>query len=789
LDLNIYTSSFYAGLKPAPLISISEWADLNRILPQESSSEPGPYRTSRTPYVREIADSLSPFDDAEQVKAMKGTQLGLTEIGNNWIGYTIDICPAPMLMVLPTSKLAERHSKKKLTPTIIQTEVLRNKVSVAKSRDSGNTILEKNFPGGSISLTGSNSSDEARSASYKNLFLDDMDGYPSDVDGQGDPATLFTNRTDSFSRRKLFKVSTPTVKDASRIEKEYEDSDQRKYHVPCPHCNEKQVLYFGDKDTIHGIKWDRTEKKHHPETAHYVCIHCEKRIEEHHKTWMLEQGEWIADNPGHKHKGYHLSSLYSPLGWVSWEKIVDEFLKATKQNDSAALKAWVNTRLAEVWEEAGTVVDHAGLYARREDYMEEVPLKACVVTAGIDVQDKRLEVEVVGWGRDEESWGIEYKIINGSPAEQSTWDTLDKFLMKAFRHESGISMHISCACIDTGGHYTKEVYDYVKPREVRRIYAIKGSSTMGAPIVGKPTKSNLGNVNLYPVGTDTAKDIFYGRLRIENEGPGYCHFPMQYDEEWFKQATSEKSFIRNGKRVWTLPIGRKNEALDIRNYALVALQILRPDWDQLSVSDLGDMVNERRVFYNHNLNNHLKEIELEKNQPIIVCCDFQKNPMVWPICQTDGKKVKVIDEITQRNSNTFRMGMEVIKKYGNHDKGIILYGSAIGSTRGRGKSDYVILAELGMRVQRVKRLNPIEQDRVNAVNMMLEDQEGNTRLEYSPKCFELRKDFEQGQWNEDGDGIDDTDFGRGNASTALSFFIEYMFPLKTKRTANRRFYK
>jgi phage terminase large subunit GpA-like protein len=786
---NIYTSSFYAGLKPAPLISISEWADLNRILPQESSSEPGHYRTSRTPYVKEIMDALSPFDDTEQVKGMKGTQLGLTEIGNNWIGYTIDISPAPMLMVLPTVDLAQDHSKTKLAPTIEQTPVLKAKIMEATSRAAGNTIQKKEFPGGSIKLTGANSSAGARSASYKNLFLDDIDGYPLDLNGEGEPCGLFMNRTDSFSRRKIFKVSTPTVKDASRIEKEYEDSDQRKYHVPCPHCKEKQVLYFGDRDTTHGIKWERTEKKHHPATAHYVCIHCGEKIEEYHKTWMLEQGEWIADNPEHKHKGYHLSSLYSPLGWVSWEKIVDEFLKATKQNDSAALKTWVNTRLAEVWEEAGKVIDHADLYNKREDYMEEVPIKASLLTAGVDVQDKRLECEVVAWGRDEESWGIEYRIFNGSPAEQATWDALDKFLMKSFRHESGISLNVSCVCIDSGGHFTKQVYDFIKPREIRRIYAIKGSSTMGAPIVGKPTKSNLGEVNLYPVGTDTAKDIFYGRLRIENEGPGYCHFPMSYDEEWFKQATSEKSFIRNGKRVWVLPIGRKNEALDIRNYALAALQILRPDWDQLAVSDLGDMVNERRVFYNHNLNNHLKESPLEKNQPILVCCDFKKNPIVWPICQTDGKSVKVIDEISQRNSNTFRMGQEVMKRYGKHEKGIIIYGSATGATRGQGKSDYALLMELGMRTQRVKRINPVEQDRVNAVNMMLEDQDGNIRLTYSAKCFELRKDFEQGQWREDGDGIDDTDFGRGNASTALSFLIEYMFPLKTTRKTNRRFYK
>jgi phage terminase large subunit GpA-like protein len=301
------------GMLPDPDLTVSEWAEQHRWLSSRASAEPGRYRTARTPYLREIMDALSPRHPAQRVSFMKAAQVGATEAGNNWIGFVIHHAPGPMLAVLPTVEMAKRTSRGRLDPLIADSPALRERVQPARSRDAGNSMLSKEFPGGILVLTGANSATGLRSMPARYIFLDEVDAYPASADEEGDPVTLAEARTTTFShRRKVFMVSTPTIRGISRIEREYEASDQRRYFVPCPHCGAMQWMQF------ERLRWD----KGRPDTAAYHCEGCERPIAEHHKTRMLEQGEWRATAvSADPHSiGFHISALYSPLGWKSWRR-------------------------------------------------------------------------------------------------------------------------------------------------------------------------------------------------------------------------------------------------------------------------------------------------------------------------------------------------------------------------------------------------------------------------------------------------------------------------------------
>jgi len=567
----IYSEAFEAGLRPDPLLTVSEWSDCYRFLPQKSSAEPGRWRTSRTPFLKTIMDCLSPSSPIERIVFMKGSQLGGTECGNNWLGFIIHMAPGPLMVVQPTVELGKRWSRQRMAPMIEETPALRGLVKEPRERDSGNTILSKEFKGGVMIITGANSAVGLRSMPVRYLFLDEIDGYPHDVEGEGDPVGLAEKRAATFSRRKILLVSTPTVKGVSRIEKEFEASDQRKYFVPCPFCNHMQWLQWG------GIVFERDEKGSLlPESVAYKCEGCEKLIPEHHKTSMLDAGEWRPTNPEGPANiaGFHLSSLYSPIGWKGWVAIVRDFLESKK--NPIALKTWVNTTLGECWEQEGDSVDDLTLYTRREDY-PEVPMGVGILTAGVDVMDDRLEVTVIGWGKGEESWVIDHAIIFGDPARPQTWEELDQYLNEPLEHESGASLRIAAVAIDSGGHHTASVYSFVRPRQIRRVYAIKGVNQPGKPIVGRPSISNEAKVHLFPVGSDTCKELLYARLRISEPGPGYCHFPMSADAEYFAQLSAEKCVTKYVKgfpvRQW-IKVRARNDALDCFCYALAALAIL-----------------------------------------------------------------------------------------------------------------------------------------------------------------------------------------------------------------------
>lgn len=580
------------GLRPDPMLTISSWADEYRILSSKSSAEPGRWRTSRAPYAREPMDELSAYSATERVVLMWGAQLGKTESGNNFVAYCAHYAPGPIMCVQPTLDMAKRLSKQRIAPLIEETPVLRDKFASNKSKDASNTIMSKDFEGGILVLTGANSAVGLRSMPVRYLFLDEVDAFPSDVEGEGDPVNLAEKRTTTFNRRKILITSTPTIKDQSRVEREFLRSDQRRYFVPCPHCGHSQWLrwrgFNDDKNDPRAKQYRLVWIDEAKTQAGYVCEECGVTIEEKYKTQMLSKGKWIATSTSidGKTKGYHLSSLYSPIGWKSWVEVLREFEVAA--TDPAALKTFVNTVLAETWEEEYSAkLDAEGLAKRAERYeLLSVPMGGLVITAGVDVQDNRIEIIQRAWGEGEESWLVNRSVIFGDPSKLELWTQVLDVIDMPFHHESGAMMKTYAAGVDSGGHYTHEVYAFTRQHKARHILALKGHALSGKPALGKPTKQDINvrqqvikkGATLWPVGTDTIKSLIYGRLKTEGQGPGSYHWPEGLPEQYWKQLTAEKQVTKmlNGfpKRLWVKKDGDANEALDCEVYSYAALQYI-----------------------------------------------------------------------------------------------------------------------------------------------------------------------------------------------------------------------
>jgi len=523
---------------------------------------------------------LDAFTDptVEEVVVMSSAQVGKTEILNNVVGYFIEQDPCPMLIIQPTVDMGKVWSRDRLAPMLRDTPVLKGLVKDPKSRDSGNTIQVKEFPGGRIAIGGANSPAGLASRPIRIVLLDEIDRFPPSAGSEGDPVRLAIKRSQTFWNRKIGKFSTPTVKGASRVEQEWEESDQRRFHVPCPYCAGYQVLRWGQ------IKFVKDEKGR-PTDVHYECEHCNAKLYEADKLRMVRNGRWVADRPEVKGKaGFHLNELYSP--WSAWQKVVEDFLEAKKRPET--LKVWVNTSLGETWEEEGLTVDDGSLMGRREEYTAQVPLGAAVLTAGVDVQDDRLLVKVKGWGRGEESWLIDWITIPGRPeTDPKVWADLDAVLSRTWAHELGTTLRIASACIDSGGHATKQAYDFARTKGHRRIFAIKGVGGPGTPVIKLSTRKNKGGIALGLVGADTCKGLIYSRLQVDEFGPGYMHFPKRPEvgEEYFRQLTAEKQITKFNRgfptKVWT-KMRARNEALDCEAYALAALATLNANLDQLA---------------------------------------------------------------------------------------------------------------------------------------------------------------------------------------------------------------
>jgi phage terminase large subunit GpA-like protein len=456
---------FVDRIRPEPILLVSEWSDRHRILPSKGSSEPGPWRTSRTPYLRDILDALSTGSPYHTVVFAKGSQIGASEAGLNWLAYCIHHAPAPMLMVQPTLEMCKRISKQRIQPMIDVTPVLSERIAESRARDAGNTLFQKDFPAGTFIMTGANSATGLRSMPARYLFLDEVDAYPGDVEGEGDPIELAIARTATFKRnRKIYLCSTPTIEGQSRIWTAFENTDQRYFHVPCPECDGYQSIEWPR------IVWD----ENNPDTASMVCLHCGVLINERHKGWMLSRGRWTATAETHDPHvvGFHLSSLYAPPGWYSWADAARDFVKAKGNPD--LLKSFINTKLGQCWEDrSGEKIDATGLMARREQW-DRVPDDVVLITAGVDVQGDRLEVSIVGYTSKEQARVLHHLRLYGNPGEPAIWQTLDDLLMQPLLMECGDLMSIRAACIDSGGHHTQEVYKFCGERVGRRIMAIKG---------------------------------------------------------------------------------------------------------------------------------------------------------------------------------------------------------------------------------------------------------------------------------------------------------------------------
>lgn len=585
----IYRKAFLDGLTPDPDYDVAAWSDEHIMLSQKASAEPGRYRTDRTPFLREIMSCLSHNSPVQRVVFMKSAQIGGSQMALNWLGYIMHMAPGPVMIVTGTVELAERFSKQRIQPLIDETPVLRDLVQPARSRDSGNTMLTKEFRAGIAIITGANSPASLRSMPIRYAMLDEIDSYPMDAGDEGDPVALAERRTTTFARRKVFLISTPTTKDTSRVEREFLKSDQRRYFVPCPACNHAQYLKWAN------VKWEDED----PKTARYKCENCGGLIEEKHKTSMMRAGKWIPTAPGDGVTvGFHINALYSP--WISWAEIAREFLES--KADAPKLKTFVNTMLGETWEEEYSAkVGAEGLRARAELYEPNaVPEKAFALTAGVDVQDNRLAISIYGWGREEEGWLVSHQEIHGDPGRPEIWKQLDNVLFSTYRHESGGELRISVAALDSGGHFTSEVYGYVRERRSHphtRVIAIKGQSQRGKPPIGKPVKVDINfrgqtlkhGAELYPVGSDTIKSTIYGRFKHNEPGPGYIHFHAAVTENFWQEITCEKQIVRYHKgfpvREWVKKDGQRNEALDCIVYAYAALHWLYTRFNRATIWD------------------------------------------------------------------------------------------------------------------------------------------------------------------------------------------------------------
>ena len=572
------------GLTPDPLLTVSEWSDRHRMLSSKASAEPGRWRTSRTPYLKAIMDCLSPASPVERVVFMKAAQLGATEMGSNWIGYVIHHAPGPMMAVWPTVEMAKRNSKQRIDPLIEESGVLAELIAPARSRDAGNTILAKEFRGGVLVMTGANSAVGLRSMPVRYLFLDEVDGYPLDVEGEGDAISLAEARTRTFARRKIFIVSTPTISGASAIEREYEASDQRRYFVPCPHCSHRQWLRFEQ------LRWERGQ----PETAAYLCESCDAPVAEHHKTWMLEHGEWRALLPenGNKTAGFHLSSLYSPVGWRSWREIAVawEMAVSKESGSAAAIKTFKNTELGETWIEEGEAPDWQRLLERREEYpIGAVPAGGLLLVGGADVQKDRIEASIWAFGRGKEAWLVEHRVLMGDTARDAVWKQLAALLSEHWTHASGAEMPLARFALDTG-FATQEAYAFVRACRDARVMPVKGIAR-GAALIGTPTAVDVSlggkklrrGIKVFSVAVGIAKLEFYNNLRkradVDEDGvttifpAGFVHLP-KVDAEFIQQLGAEQLVTRRDRngfahREWQ-KMRERNEALDCYVYARAA---------------------------------------------------------------------------------------------------------------------------------------------------------------------------------------------------------------------------
>jgi len=583
---------FRRGVKPRDLLTVSEWADRHREL-RSGTNAPGPWHTDLTPYLREIMDALSEHSPVRQVTFCKSSGVGGSEAEYNWIGYIMHhLGNKDLLLVMPTLELRDRSLNPRLAKMIDESPALAALVVNASRNKANRADLLEYGARSRIIKAGANSPDSLRSDHLPYVICDEVDAFPWDVGGEGDPMTLIENRQRTFTRAKTYLISTPTKEGASRITQQYERSDMRRYYVPCPHCGEYQHLEWGGKDATYGIKFRRAprpEGQEGPEvvtSAYYVCKANACIIEEAEKTAMLAAGRWIAARPHIKHhRGYHINALYAPVGLgLSWVKVAQKWLDS--QGDSAELKAFWNTYLGEVFREQGDSIENISLITRLEVYPD--PLPVLIRTGGVDVQKDRLELTIVDWGQGEEGWVHDHLILPGDTTQPEVWQEL---------HDTLQDRAVKVAAIDSGYNAT-QVYAFVEKR--RWCHATKGTPGMGRPLIEDDKKrrqrlrvKRKRGIPVEPIGVDGGKGMLYSRLKLPAPGPGYTHFPQDsaFDHEYFAQLAAEKLVTRfKGYRPiaeW-VQMRPRNEALDCLLLALAALRLSGVDLKKLAENKINE---------------------------------------------------------------------------------------------------------------------------------------------------------------------------------------------------------
>ena len=569
-ELERYT---YSMFKPPAKQTVSEWADKNRVLVSESSAEPGRWRTDRAPYQREIMDSFTQ-PGIWQIVIMASAQVGKSEIELNMMGCAIDNDPGPMLYIQPTDNVADDYSKRRIQPMIDACPRLRRKVYKQRSRDTTNTITMKTFPGGSLAIIGANSPADLSSKPVRYIFMDETDRFPPSAGTEGDPQELAERRTETFRHnRKIVKTSTPTIKGHSKIETDYMNGTQEEWRTECPHCHAFSFIKFEnikfEKETV---KNEQGEEDYKVLSVGWECPVCKRVIPEHEAKRL--PAKWVSNNPGALDNGirsFRLNAFMSP--WSSWKDIVWKFLKAKKDPDK--LKVFYNTVLGMTWEVHIKNGLEYELYKRREHYDAEVPTGVLVLTMGVDTQDNRLEYEVVGWDREGQSWGISRGIIPGRADAPGVWEEIDQLLDREWQLKNGMQMKILATFVDSGGHFTQDVYRECARRQTKRVWAIKGEPGEGKEYCHPMKRS--GDTVKFMIGVDDGKGGIMYEAGVKEPGPSYMHFPIDYragyDREYFKGLISERMIIkrRNGQSVVTWEkFYERNEPLDCRNYARAA---------------------------------------------------------------------------------------------------------------------------------------------------------------------------------------------------------------------------
>ncbi len=576
------------NIQPPPRLTLSQWAEKYAVLSRETSAQTGKFHAF--PYQNGIMDAVTD-PSVETITVKKSARVGYTKILDHVAAFFIHQDPSAILVVQPRVEDAEDYSVTEIAPMLRDTPVLAEIVGDLKKKDSQQKIAKRIFPNGaSISFVGANSPGGFRRITARIVAFDEVNGYPVMGAGkEGDQIKLGIKRSESFWNRKIIIGSTPTVKGESRIEKSFERSDQRHYYVPCPHCGEFQILEWGSPDTPHGMKWDKDENGNGlPETAHYVCRHSGCIIRDVDKPDMVAAGEWRAHKPFAGHAGFHIWAGYSLFSNAAWPNLVEEWLDV--KDDPLMRQTFINLVLGEDYEDRGDrALSESRLAARTEVWDAEVPDGVGIVTVGGDVQDDRIELETIGWGRNEESWSIDHAVFEGDPESADLWKRVDEYLKRVWRRADGRGFAVSAACIDSGGHHTQKVYEFAKARLGRRVWAIKGESARGgarSPVwpTKRPSSRTKSTFRPVIIGVNAAKDVIRHRLRQDPEEangvvvsypPGYMHFPSDRDINYFAQLIAERSVtkVSGGQqyRVWELPPGRANEALDIRVYGYAAL--------------------------------------------------------------------------------------------------------------------------------------------------------------------------------------------------------------------------